>query len=69
VRLGVASAALAVLAAAGACSGSGVPAISPMEARHLHAYDISAHNMDNTLQPGDVVVANDADLPWAGQSR
>lgn len=41
-------------------SGTGLPALSPAEAAHLHAYDISAMSMQNTLQPGDVVGANDA---------
>ncbi len=51
---------LLVAVFATACGGSGLPAISSAEARHLHSYDISAMNMENTLRPGDVVGANDS---------
>ena len=51
--------AFALVAGTTACGGSGFPAISPVEAAHLHAYDISGGNMENTLRPGDAVGAND----------
>ena len=50
----------AVVVATAACGGGGLPAIQPAEAAHLHAYDVSAMNMENTLRPGDVVAANDS---------
>lgn len=52
-RWGIAGIAAAVALAA-ACGGSGA------QAAHPHAYDIGGTNMQNTLQPGDVVGADGA---------
>jgi len=60
MRVATALTTIALIAGTTACGGKGFPAISPVEAHHLHSYDISSEAMENALRPGDVIAANDS---------